>query len=95
MAHSKGDDDRDPAEVEGYWKRDPIRRFATEYPEEFARLEEDARAEIDEAVTRAEASPYPESGLHDVPPAADAVRWVRTEVASPDRIVNLIQTATQ
>ena len=32
MAHSKGDDDREPAEVQAYWERDPLTRFAAEEP---------------------------------------------------------------
>ncbi len=39
MAHSKGDDDRDPAEVQAYWDRDPLVRFAREDPEQAEQAE--------------------------------------------------------
>ena len=31
MAHSKGDDDREQAEVQQYWKRDPLAMFESEH----------------------------------------------------------------
>ena len=54
MAHSKGDDDRDPTEIQEYWARDPLKIFADQHPEEAAHAEETARARIDAAVERAE-----------------------------------------
>ena len=32
MAHSKGDDDRDPAEVKAYWEKDPLELFLRAEP---------------------------------------------------------------
>ena len=58
MAHSKGDDDRDPAEVQSYWDRDPLTRFAREEPGRAEAFEAEARRRIDAAVALAEVSPY-------------------------------------
>ena len=44
MAHSKGDDDRDPAEVQSYWDRDPLTRFAREEPGRAKAFEAEAQA---------------------------------------------------
>ena len=43
MAHSKGDDDRDPAEVQAYWDRDPLVTFSRENPDEAEAFEAEAR----------------------------------------------------
>jgi 2-oxoisovalerate dehydrogenase E1 component len=90
MAHSKGDDDRDPAELRDYWDRDPLAVFAREEPEAAARLESEARSKIDQAVALAEASPYAEVGPPEwtVPPGAPA--WSPTRINEPGRVVAAI-----
>ena len=39
MAHSKGDDDRDPAEVANYWAIDAVQKFLQEDPAETAQIQ--------------------------------------------------------
>ncbi|MCZ7648976.1 MAG: thiamine pyrophosphate-dependent enzyme [Planctomycetota bacterium] len=94
MAHSKGDDDRDPAEVAAYRAKDPLGRFAAEHPEDAARLQREASALVDRAVAKAEAAPYAEAGPHDAdPPAWRAVRWQPTTFQAHDRVVGRLHDA--
>jgi len=58
MAHSKSDDDRDRAEVDSYWKKDPLRLFFDEYPNAATRMQEHAKIQVDGAVARALEAPY-------------------------------------
>jgi 2-oxoisovalerate dehydrogenase E1 component len=89
MAHSKGDDDRDPAEVESYRRRDPCVRFVQRHPETSRHMLERIQKRIDAAVAHAETAPFA-----DVGPAEqrrnDTLHWVATRIAKPDRTVNLI-----
>jgi 2-oxoisovalerate dehydrogenase E1 component len=95
MAHSKGDDHRDPAEVKAYRERDPLTRFAEEYPAEAERLQADVRRRIDAAVRRAEAAPYPVPRGPE--PAAEAAspRWAPSRLETPDRAVTLLHAGLQ
>jgi len=95
LAHSKGDDDRDPAELRSYWDRDPLEIFAREEPEAAARLESEARVQIDKAVTLAEASPYADVGPPEwtVPPGFPA--WEPTLIENPGRAVASIHDSLQ
>ena len=83
MAHSKGDDDRDPAEVKAYWDRDPLVRFARQEPDKAEQMEAAVRVRIDAAVAQAEASPYaaPSTTARDA--AALPVSWQRTRDRRP------------
>lgn len=56
MAHSKGDDDRDPAEVRHYWARDPLANFLASSGDA-AQLEAAVSARLDDAVRVAVAAP--------------------------------------
>lgn len=56
-AHSKGDDDRPAAEVAKLRERDPLRAIRAAEPELYARLEEEARVRVEEAVAAAAAVP--------------------------------------
>lgn len=58
MAHSKSDDNRNPAEIASYWKQDPLRLFCEENPSAGARLQNLARTRVDLAVTSALDAPY-------------------------------------
>jgi 2-oxoisovalerate dehydrogenase E1 component len=93
MAHSKGDDDRDPALVRTFWDRDVLTRFARECPEEAAQFEAEAAAKIDAAVALAEASPW--TPAPSLPPAhpEGPITWLRTRIAEPERVVNAIHAA--
>jgi 2-oxoisovalerate dehydrogenase E1 component len=78
-AHSKGDDDRDPSEIDGYRERDPLNLFLAD--ERLAHEPELAaiRARVAQAIERAARAPAPELR----PSAGDmaAPSWRR---ASPD-----------
>jgi 2-oxoisovalerate dehydrogenase E1 component len=90
MAHSKGDDDRDPAEVRSYWDRDPLTLFALEEPEAATRLELEAKETIDAAVTLAEASPFADVGPPEWTTPAGSPRWEPTLIENPGRVVAAI-----
>jgi 2-oxoisovalerate dehydrogenase E1 component len=93
MAHSKGDDDRDPALVQSYWDRDPLSRFARAQPAAAAAIEAEARRAIDAAVARAEASPYAAAGPAEPAPSPGPRAWRRTRVDPPQRVVAAIHDA--
>jgi 2-oxoisovalerate dehydrogenase E1 component len=62
-AHSKGDDNRDPAEIEAAKAEEPLRILAKHIPEEIlAPLRGEVRAEVDSLVETALRSPMPEPG---------------------------------
>ena len=92
MAHSKGDDDRDVAEVKSYWERDPLVRFARENPGAAGAAEAEAKARIDAAVARADAAPYATAGSGDVCEPVP-VRWEKSVVGAPERVVTLLHDA--
>jgi 2-oxoisovalerate dehydrogenase E1 component len=58
-AHSKGDDERDPDEVERHRRTDPLVRLRSRVPEQTATmLEQAVEARIDRAVSAAESAAY-------------------------------------
>jgi 2-oxoisovalerate dehydrogenase E1 component len=93
MAHSKGDDDRDPAELREYWDRDPLVAFAREDPAQAGAFEAEARRRIDAAVAQAEAAPYAAAPTVDAPPPSGPLAWRPTAIAAQDRMVNVIHDA--
>jgi 2-oxoisovalerate dehydrogenase E1 component len=96
MAHSKGDDDRDRAEVDSYWAQDPIRVFETERPEEAERISAQIREQIGEAVARADAAPYTAPCETDEEACVTRdYRWEATRIESSERMNNLIHAALQ
>jgi 2-oxoisovalerate dehydrogenase E1 component len=58
MAHSKGDDSRDPEDIRSMWSRDALTAFLQQCPREGAALQERARHIVDAAVREASAAPY-------------------------------------
>ena len=61
--HSKGDDFRDPAEIESWRRRDPVRIMGERIPlEERLAVERAVRAEIDAAIVDAQAAAWPQPG---------------------------------
>lgn len=94
MAHSKGDDDRDPAELREYWARDPLTLFSKENPEDAERLSAEVKQLIDESVARADAAPYTGPAVvdEDVPPA-HPITWTPTRIESSERMVTQIHAA--
>jgi 2-oxoisovalerate dehydrogenase E1 component len=93
MAHSKGDDDRDPAEVRAQWETDPVTRFEADHPGIAAGLRESVTAQVEEAVRRADAVPFATAGGGLSGAAFAPVRWSTTRVTEPDRVVNRIHAA--
>jgi 2-oxoisovalerate dehydrogenase E1 component len=95
MAHSKGDDDRDQAEVRSYWDRDPLTVFARDEPEAAERLEVEAKAKIDAAVTLAEGSPFADVGPPEWAIPAGSPSWEPTLIENPGRVVAAIHDSLQ
>jgi 2-oxoisovalerate dehydrogenase E1 component len=97
MPHSKGDDDRDPREVQRYREKDPLVLFLQESePEDVARLKARHQARIDAAVASADAAPYtaPSHSADEVP-ALTPSEWQPTRIATPERLVHLLHAALQ
>jgi 2-oxoisovalerate dehydrogenase E1 component len=96
-AHSKGDDDRDPQEVQAYWAKDPLTRLMQENGQgDTERIVASNKARIDAAVARAEEAPYAEaSPVDEEVPAYSKPVWIRTRLTTADRVVHLIHDALQ
>ncbi|MCC7009034.1 MAG: pyruvate dehydrogenase [Acidobacteria bacterium] len=75
MAHSKGDDDRDRAEVEAYWAKDPVALFLSQHAQAQA-LDADIRDRLDRAVATARQAPFSTAGGGDVPERIADPVWV-------------------
>src|SRR5262249_38352445 len=71
--HSKGDDTRDPAEMERWRKHDPVRQLRAKLPDDMAdQLEREAEQEVLTAIRDAEKIPFPTAAEPvRVVPAAD------------------------
>jgi 2-oxoisovalerate dehydrogenase E1 component len=88
MAHSKGDDNRDPAEVESYRRRDLLHEARLRQPELMAPIEADLLARLDTCIDEAEASPF--SVIESRPDAEAPVKWQPTEFKGGERVANRI-----
>jgi len=95
MAHSKGDDEREPGEIQGFWQRDSLVTFARENPRQAEAYEAEARRRIDAAVLRAEAAPYAEAPQAVADTAPGPLDWRPTRITAQERLVNLIHDALQ
>ncbi|HEV3164725.1 MAG TPA: transketolase C-terminal domain-containing protein, partial [Isosphaeraceae bacterium] len=97
MAHSKGDDDRDPEEVRAYWSKDPLTLFSLEEPQKAEQIQARVRERVDAAVVRAEASPYAAPGdLAEATPApAVPPVWEPARIETPERAVASIYNALE
>ena len=94
MAHSKGDDTRDKQDVQRYWDRDPLAKFAQSFPAEAATMAKAAEERINQAVEKSRQSPFAAASPESlVEPAARPNQWQRTELPKRDRVVNLIHDA--
>jgi len=95
MAHSKGDDDRDTAEVQRYWAIDPIARLRKDDPPRFGMLQAQAEATVTSAVRKAEAVPFTKSGRPERRELNETAVWSSTVFpARPgDRVVSRIYQA--
>ena len=96
MAHSKGDDNRDKAEVDQYWTKDPIKKFVTRYPEQARDIQERVTQRIDAALAELEADEVPvpvttgEDGVILSP-----CQWEPTRLESEERVVALLYSCFQ
>jgi 2-oxoisovalerate dehydrogenase E1 component len=82
--HSKGDDDRDPAEIEAWRARDPL-LIAARYlePERAEALAAEAEREVEQAVSEARGRPQPDAAraaaFRLLPEDRYPVPWAETE----------------
>jgi 2-oxoisovalerate dehydrogenase E1 component len=88
MAHSKSDDNRDPAEVAEYWERDLLYRAGKQFPEIMAPIENELLVKLDTAVEEADRSPM--SVLAAVPAQETVALWTETIFDGGERAVNRI-----
>lgn len=88
MAHSKSDDDRDRAEVEGYWQLDLMHHARETHPEIMQTLQAELEVFLDNAIIQAESSAL-SSGL-EAPSTEPAGTWTETVFEGTDRVVNRI-----
>lgn len=90
-AHSKGDDDRDPGEVQSYLEKDPLEQFCRQFPEEAKTLLADIDARIGNAVEAGLAAPYARGEARadrmEITPCA----WEVTRTADNPRLGQAIQ----
>jgi len=92
MAHSKGDDDRDPNEVKRYWEIDPLVVYEQRYPEQAASFQHTARERVTAAVESAEAAPFA-SAVACEPSVPDDVNWLPAQIGTSDRVAGRIYEA--
>ncbi len=97
MAHSKGDDDRDPEEVKEYWTKDPIEIFRQHTDSKhILEIDRKVQAIIDTAVSRSDATAYSAmSVVDDEGSDSKTVEWMATHIPSSERMVNLIHLSLQ
>ena len=92
MAHSKGDDDREPAEVKRYWEIDPLVVFEQAHPEQAAEFQQTAQERLLAAVEAAEAAPFT-CAVNGDSPAPHEVSWGPAQMMSCDRVAGRIYEA--
>lgn len=100
MAHSKGDDDRDLAEVEEYRRRDPLVLFSERHESEAEEMLRKARRRVEEAVARADAEPYCRVGDGESTVKASSANksplvWRDTHIEGRERVAARIHAALQ
>jgi 2-oxoisovalerate dehydrogenase E1 component len=94
MAHSKGDDDRDPAEVNSFWKKDPIQLFLDDNPESASRSQHAAKARVDQAVACALDAPFAKASSKELDPLPPKkLQWKQAPTLAGDRVVVSIREA--
>jgi 2-oxoisovalerate dehydrogenase E1 component len=90
MAHSKGDDNRDPALVKQYWDKDPLVLYASANEDKSKAMLNEINEHIDRIVHSAEAAPYAKAACADPAPAVGTLTWKPASFASRERVANLI-----
>jgi 2-oxoisovalerate dehydrogenase E1 component len=96
MAHSKGDDSRDKVEVDGYWTRDPLSKFALEFPEDNEQIQNAVSARIADAVKQSDAAPHAVLDPADEDPSPSLpCSWQPLRPENSERLVALLHAAFQ
>ncbi len=97
MAHSKGDDDRDPKEVKEYWAKDPIEIFRQHTdPKQIEEIDQKIKENIDAAVSRSDMTPYSEtSAVDEEGTDTGELEWEPTKIQTSERMVNAIHLSFQ
>jgi len=92
MAHSKGDDNRDAAELARCRERDPLRVFSSEQPKEAVRLQAEAKSIVDEAIARCESAPAAsDASMEDADPLLNQTCSFQTTPKGPEeRVADLL-----
>jgi 2-oxoisovalerate dehydrogenase E1 component len=94
MAHSKGDDDRDPVEIERYWARDPLKSWFGDNPADGGALRQQARDAVQEAVAKAESAPYARrTNLEHAPALVAEYTWSPAAPCGNERLGARIREA--
>ncbi len=94
MAHSKGDDDRDPQLIAAKWAKDSLQLLLTEHQEQAQTWLRNAAQRVDEAVARAEAVPYARYAEADQEPTPMATyAWRPAGAAASERVVSAVRDA--
>jgi 2-oxoisovalerate dehydrogenase E1 component len=89
MAHSKGDDDRDPCEVREFRERDFLVLFERKFPAEAEKLKAELQRNLDAAVLDCEASSFATARPATETEEKEA-QWSRAVIAMEDRVVSRI-----
>lgn len=95
MAHSKGDDLRDKAEIERYWAADAISGFQRDHPDEAGQMRKAIAERIDAAVVRAEAADYAGSADDEDPVEPAPCSWSPARLESSERLVALLHAGLE
>jgi 2-oxoisovalerate dehydrogenase E1 component len=94
MAHSKGDDDRDPAQIKSYWEKDPLERFTRDEPKQAEPLLSAAASRVEAAVAKAEAASSAElNDDEEDPEGAVPCTWLPGGFSSDERCATLLNEA--
>jgi 2-oxoisovalerate dehydrogenase E1 component len=89
-AHSKGDDDRDPREIDDYRRRDPLTRFVAERRAEHERALGAIRERVASARERAASAPLLELRARALgAPAGGALEWRRAAAESGPQLATI------
>ena len=88
MAHSKGDDDRDPQEVRNYWEKDLLETFHKNSPCPAEAILTAVDVRVQQAVAAGLVSPYAQVRPEQSPDSCDLkpVRWHTAPVESKERM---------
>ena len=96
MAHSKGDDTRDPLTVKEFWLKDPLSQFEKQHPDLFQAYTAKAEARLQQALQKAESAAYCSShGIAEHTHTSSGEWRVHGEASSEERLSARIFAALQ